>query len=64
MALAGLSLDAPPGAVGQKLPALLIVLEIGHHDLVEHLGVNRGGEDGDMLTRRWRLRGIQSAEEM
>src|SRR3954453_805437 len=30
-------LDTHRGAVGQEVPALLIVLEIRHHDLVEHL---------------------------
>src|SRR3982750_3934718 len=30
-------LDTHGGAVGQEIPALLIVLEIRQHDLVEHL---------------------------
>src|SRR5688500_10738077 len=29
-------------AVGKKLPALLVVLEVRHHDLVEHLRVHGG----------------------
>ena len=33
-------------AVGQQFPALLIVLEIRHHDLAEHLFVHGGIEDG------------------
>src|SRR5258708_17663635 len=33
------------GAVGQKFPALLVVLEIRHHDLLEHLLVHGGIED-------------------
>src|SRR5882672_4027981 len=28
------------GAVGQKFPALLVILEIRHHDLLEHLLVH------------------------
>src|SRR5947209_12118884 len=28
------------GAVGQEFPALLVVLEVGHHDLLEHLLVH------------------------
>src|SRR5258708_3202968 len=28
------------GAVGQEFPALLVILEIGHHDLLEHLLVH------------------------
>src|SRR6185369_13300981 len=32
-------------AVRQELPALLVVLEIGHHDLAEHLFVHRRIED-------------------
>src|SRR5262249_34281508 len=43
---AGRRLYARRGAIGQELPALLIVLEIGHHDLVEHLGVHGRVEDG------------------
>src|SRR5215208_134461 len=38
-------LDTHRGAVGQEVPALLIVLEIGHHDLVEHLLVHRRIDD-------------------
>src|SRR5947209_6885681 len=38
--LTGCGLYARRGAVRQELPALLIVLEIGHHDLVEHLLVH------------------------
>src|SRR5436853_1407966 len=38
-------LDTHRGAVGQEVPALLVVLEIRHHDLVEHLLVYRGVED-------------------
>src|SRR5207248_196653 len=38
--LAGCGLYARRGAVRQELPALLIVLEICHHDLVEHLLVH------------------------
>src|SRR6202158_4232052 len=38
--LAGCGLYARRGAVRQELPALLVVLEIGHHDLVEHLLVH------------------------
>src|SRR4051794_30579293 len=34
-------LDTHRGAVGQEVPALCIVLEIRHHDLVEHLLVHR-----------------------
>src|SRR3954467_12574042 len=33
------------GAVGQKFPALLIVLEVRHHDLIEHLLVHGRIED-------------------
>src|SRR5690348_15822975 len=33
-------LDTHRGAVGQEVPALLVVLEIRHHDLVEHLLVH------------------------
>src|ERR1043165_9477234 len=33
-------LDTHRGAVGQEVPALLAVLEIRHHDLVEHLLVH------------------------
>ena len=33
------------GAVGQELPALLVVLEIRHHDLVEHLLMHGRIED-------------------
>src|SRR3982751_5853017 len=29
-------LDTHRGAVGQEVPALLVVLQIRHHDLVEH----------------------------
>src|SRR5947209_16193702 len=36
---------AMPGTVRQELPALLVVLEIGHHDLVEHLLVHGRVED-------------------
>src|SRR5207248_1354222 len=39
--LAGQRLYARRGAVRQELPALLVVLEIRHHDLVEHLLVHR-----------------------
>src|SRR5919108_3160836 len=38
--LAGCGLYARRGAVRQELPALLIVLEIRHHDLIEHLLVH------------------------
>src|SRR6202162_5662885 len=38
--LAGCGLYARRGAVRQELPALLVVLEIRHHDLVEHLLVH------------------------
>src|SRR6266852_2816758 len=38
--LTGCGLYARRGAVRQELPALLVVLEIGHHDLVEHLLVH------------------------
>src|SRR6266702_7387296 len=38
--LAGCSLYARRCAVRQELPALLVVLEIGDHDLVEHLLVH------------------------
>src|SRR5205814_6707930 len=38
-------LDTHRGAVGQEVPALLVVLEIRHHDLVEHLLVHRGVEN-------------------
>ena len=38
-------LYATRGAVGQELPALLVVLEIGDHDLVEHLLVHGRVED-------------------
>src|SRR6266568_4714360 len=38
--LAGRGLYARRGAVRQELPALLVVLEIRHHDLVEHLLVH------------------------
>ena len=38
-------LDAHRGAVRQEVPALLVVLEIRHHDLVEHLLVHGGIED-------------------
>src|SRR3954451_22649488 len=34
-------LDTHRRAVGQEVPALLVILEIGHHDLVEHLLVHR-----------------------
>src|SRR5215831_6337016 len=44
--LAGCGLYARRGAVRQELPALLIVLEIGHHDLVEHLLVHGRIEHG------------------
>src|SRR5262249_40859771 len=44
--LAGCGLYARRGAVRQELPALLIVLEIGHHDLVEHLLVHGHIEHG------------------
>src|SRR5947209_15618493 len=33
------------GPVGQKFPALFIILEVGHHDLVEHLLVHGRVED-------------------
>src|SRR5260221_7748186 len=33
------------GAVGQEFPALLIILEIGHHNLLEHLLVHGRVED-------------------
>src|SRR6266568_4237052 len=39
--LAGGGLYARRSAVRQELPALLVVLEIRHHDLVEHLLVHR-----------------------
>src|SRR5215207_9478263 len=42
----GTGLDALRTAVGQELPALLIVLEIGHHDLVEHLLMDGRDLDG------------------
>src|SRR5260370_4916541 len=38
--LTGCGLYARRGAVRQELPALLVVLEIGHHDLAEHLLVH------------------------
>src|SRR5215471_4180958 len=44
--LAGRGLYARRGAVRQEPPALLVVLEIGHHDLVEHLGVHGRVEHG------------------
>src|SRR6266478_4138389 len=34
-------LYAHRGAIGQELPALLVVVEVRHHDLVEHLLVDR-----------------------
>src|SRR5690242_8792240 len=43
--LARRRLYARRGPVRQDLPALLIVLEIGHHDLPQHLLVHRGVED-------------------
>src|SRR5262249_55330328 len=33
------------GAVGQKFPALFIILEVGDHDLIEHLLVHGRVED-------------------
>src|ERR1700730_13744897 len=39
--LARCGLYARRGAIRQELPALLVILEIGHHDLVEHLLVHR-----------------------
>ena len=41
----GAGLDARRGAVRQELPALLVVLEIGDHDLVEHLLVHGRVDD-------------------
>src|SRR5271154_7549907 len=38
-------LDARRSTIGKELPALLIVLEVGHHDLIEHLLVNRRIDD-------------------
>src|ERR1700693_547458 len=38
-------LDTRRGTVGQEGPALLVVLEISDHDLVEHLLVHGGIED-------------------
>src|SRR3954471_9479310 len=38
-------LYAMRGAVRQQFPALLIVLEVGHHDLLKHLLVHGGIED-------------------
>src|SRR4030095_9766429 len=32
-------------AVGQKIPALFVILEISHHDLIEHLLVHGRIED-------------------
>src|ERR1051326_361631 len=43
--LAGGGLYAHRGAVWQELPALLVVLEIGDHDLAEHLLVHGRIED-------------------
>src|SRR3984957_13784207 len=43
--LAGRRFDAARRTVRQQLPALLVVLEIGHHDLVEHLLVYGRIED-------------------
>src|SRR2546423_12014566 len=43
--LARCRLYARRGAVRQDLPALLVVLEIGHHDLVEDLLVDGGIEN-------------------
>src|ERR1700736_3969157 len=43
--LAGGGLYAHRGAVRQELPALLVVLEVGDHDLTEHLLVHRRIED-------------------
>src|SRR5882724_10542071 len=43
--LARRGLDTHRGAVGQEVPALLVVLEIRHHDLVEHLLVYRRVEN-------------------
>src|ERR1041385_4585605 len=43
--LAGRGLDTGGRPVGQELPALLVVLEVGDHDLVEHLLVHGGIED-------------------
>ncbi len=34
--------DTTVTAVGQELPALLVVGKVGDHDLIEHLGVYRG----------------------
>src|SRR3954454_10198925 len=34
-------LDTHRGAVGQEVPALLVILEIRQHDLVEHLLMHR-----------------------
>src|ERR1700756_5692154 len=42
---ARLRLYARGAAVRQDLPALLVILEIGHHDLPEHLLVHGGIED-------------------
>src|SRR5271167_3988906 len=42
---AGRDLDARRGAVGQEGPALLVVLEVGDHDLIEHLLMDGGVED-------------------
>src|SRR4026208_1792989 len=56
--LSRLELDAPPGAVGQKFPALLIVLEIGDHDQVAQLGGKGGRAGGDEgVARGWRRGG-------
>src|ERR1043166_4365212 len=43
--LAGGGLYAHRGAVWQELPALLVVLEVGDHDLAEHLLVHGRIED-------------------
>ena len=52
-------------AIRQELPALLVVLEIGDHNLAENLFVHGGIEIGDKTsTRRSRLRGIMSADEI
>src|ERR1700730_6406368 len=42
---AGGDLDAGRSAVGKDRPALLVVLEVGDHDLIEHLLMDGGIED-------------------
>src|SRR4029077_18138487 len=43
--LVWVGLDAGRGAVGEELPALLVVLEVGDHDLVEHVLVHGRVDD-------------------